>query len=131
VKCIDFSEFIPIFESFCLKSRPLVIHVERVFAYSVFPPHFSRDFSLSDSIMDDDRWKALQDAAQRFKVEETFGLVEVEEVMEAVFGAYTSRAGQPDAVVWQAYFDKLNEHIRDPLECCMPEVSGPTLMFLI
>jgi hypothetical protein len=126
VRCIDFAEFTPIFGNFCSKSRPLVIHVQRVLGYSVFP-RFSRDLPISDSRMDHEAWKVLQDAAQRFKVEEAFGLVEVEEVMEEVFGAPTTRAGQTDAVLWQAYFDKLNEHIRDPSECCMPEVSNHAL----
>jgi hypothetical protein len=45
--------------------------------------------------MDDEEWKVPQDAAQRFKLEEKFGLVEVEEVMEEVFGVTTSVSQKP------------------------------------
>ena len=68
------------------------------------------------------QYDILCDAASQFQDKPDFGLVEVEEVMENVFGSYETRGAHPDVAVWAKYFSDANQALGEPSEFAMPTV---------
>ena len=55
-----------------------------------------------------DQLAALQEAASCFVTQSDYGAVQLEAVMEKVFGAYTTRQENPIACLWSNYWKTLD-----------------------
>ena len=68
------------------------------------------------------QYDILNNAASQFQNTTEYGLVEVEEVMEDVFGPYEAREAQPVVMNWAKYFNDLNQALAEPDEFPMPQM---------